>query len=319
LEWARELLPDAIVTVEASDIVRHPDLDVVGIFTLADIRPHLLLQALQHGKHVIAEKPLAASVTEEKKVLAAIESSDRIVTVNLFNRNAWYHAEIQAFIDQGEIGRLAAILISHQTPGLMPTEGHQPEGPPFHDCGMHYVDVARWYARSEYDRWDAQGLRLWGWKDPWWVQAHGSFRNGVAFSITQGFAYGQMAESRVNRCGLDVIGTKGVVRMEHDFGTVSIDYHGVTQTRKKTGPYGGKKLDVLCERFADSLDVGHAVGLPSARDSVVASEVSQAMLDFARQHAAPNIGDRREMEEILEYRARRRQKAEETNPVERRG
>jgi predicted dehydrogenase len=37
----------------------------------------------------------------------------------------------------------------------MPDEEHGPEGPPFHDCGMHYIDLARWYANSEIERWDA--------------------------------------------------------------------------------------------------------------------------------------------------------------------
>ena len=32
--------------------------------------------------------------------------------------------------------------------GLVPGEGHEHEGPAFHDCGMHYVDIARWYAES---------------------------------------------------------------------------------------------------------------------------------------------------------------------------
>lgn len=48
---------------------------------------------------------------------------------------------------EGEIGDLAVIRICHMTPSHMPLEGHDPEGPPFHDCGMHYVDVARWYAK----------------------------------------------------------------------------------------------------------------------------------------------------------------------------
>jgi myo-inositol 2-dehydrogenase/D-chiro-inositol 1-dehydrogenase len=82
-------------------------------------------------------------------------------------RSAWYHHEILDFIARGQIGELAILRLSHQTPGLMPTEGHGPEGPPFHDCGMHYVDVARWYAGSEYDRWHAQDIRMWAWPEPW--------------------------------------------------------------------------------------------------------------------------------------------------------
>ena len=303
LGWARKLIPGVETTREADDITGHAEIDVIGIFTLADIRPRILEESLKREKHVMAEKPIASSVEAERELLRKIEASDRLVAVNLFNRNAWYHEDIQSFISQGQIGELAVVKLSHQTPGLMPTEGHQPEGPPFHDCGMHYVDVARWYAGSEYDRWHALGVRMWSWPDPWWVNVHGQFKSGVVFSITQGFTYGQLAETSVGvNCGIDVIGTKGVVRMQHDFRTVRIQYHGVSHTEQKEGPYGGKKLDVMCERFAQALETGDAGLLPTARDSVVASEVSQAMLDAATRDAAPCIGTPQEMEEILAHR-----------------
>jgi myo-inositol 2-dehydrogenase/D-chiro-inositol 1-dehydrogenase len=86
---------------------------------------------------------MGADVATEWQLVREIEASDRLVAVNLFNRNAWYHQEIQQFIRAGEIGALAVIRICHMIPGHMPAEGHDPEGPPFYDCGMHYVDLAR--------------------------------------------------------------------------------------------------------------------------------------------------------------------------------
>lgn len=311
LAYVRRETPAVTVTKDAEDLFVDESLDVVGIFTLADIRPRFLRRALATGKHVIAEKPIASPVAEEWALLKEIEASDRMVAVNLFNRSAWYHREIQAVIDRGEIGSLGVLRVHHMTPGLMPTEGHQPEGPPFHDCGMHYIDVARWYAGAEYQSWHAQGLRMWGWEDPWWVSAHGSFENGVVFDVTQGFVYGQLAKEKVNACGLEAIGSLGVIRMRHDFETVTIEVRGVTESHTKEGPYGGKKLDVLCETFARSLDAGTNLGFPEARDSVIASQVSQEMLEAATV-AAPVIGSPEEMERILAHRAALR--ANQGNP-----
>jgi len=192
-------------------------IEVVGLFSLADSRPQQIRQALANGKHVLAEKPLGVDVVTEWRLVHEIEASNRFVAVNLFNRNAWYHKDIQQSIAAGEIGDLAVIRVCHMTPGHMPFEGHGPEGPPFHDCGMHYIDVARWYARSEYKDWHAQGLRMWGYKDPWWMQAHGTFANGVVFDITQGFIYGHLVKQQPHNCYVDAIGTKGVARMRHDF------------------------------------------------------------------------------------------------------
>jgi hypothetical protein len=61
---------------------------------------------------------------------------------------------------------------------------------------MHYVDVARWYARGEYvpGQWHAQGQAFWGVPHPWWIEAHGAFSNGVVFSVTQGHNFGHLAK-----------------------------------------------------------------------------------------------------------------------------
>jgi len=275
---------------------------VVGLFTLADSRPAMIRRALKEKKHILAEKPIAADVKTEWQLVKEIEKSGRLVAVNLFNRNAWYHKEIQQYIADGEIGDLAIIRVCHMTPGHMPGEGHEPEGPPFHDCGMHYVDVARWYAKSEFKDWHAQGLRMWNYKDPWWVQAHGTFDNGVVFDITQGFVYGHLAADKTHNCYVDCIGTKGIARMRHDFKTATIEVHGINQTVTHSDPFNDKKLDVMVDLFARSLIAGRNVGVPTPRDSVIASEVAYKMLNDAIDHTPPVIGTPQEMEEILANR-----------------
>ena len=302
-DWAREQLPGLTVGEDAAALMAQGQVDAVGVFTLADARPAIIRAVLARGLHILAEKPLGATIEDEEALLDAIETSGCLVAVNLFNRNTWYHRAMREFITAGQIGQLAILDIAHLTPDLLPTEGHQPEGPPFHDCGMHYVDLARWYAASEYANWHAQGLRIWAWPDPWWVDAHGSFQNGVVFSVTQGFCYGQGAETIPARSGLEAIGTLGVVRMQHDFREVVVAYHGVSHTEMKRGPYEGKKLDILADQLAASLDAGRNVGFPTARDSVIASRVSQQMLDFARDHAAPIVGTPDDLARVIRHKA----------------
>jgi len=301
-ELAAQQVPDAAIYDEPDAIFADKSIDVVGLFTLADARPQQIRQALANKKHVLAEKPIGADVATEWQLVREIEASDRLVAVNLFNRNAWYHKEIRRFIADGEIGDLAVVRICHMTPGHMPAEGHDPEGPPFHDCGMHYVDVARWYAQSEYKSWHAQGLRMWDYKDPWWVQAHGTFANGVVFDITQGFIYGHLAKDKTHNCYVDAIGTKGVARMTHNFVEATVELHGVHNTVSRTAAFNDKKLDVMVDVFARSILVGRNLGVPQARDSVIASEVSWAMLNDAISHCPPVRGTPEEMQQILQHR-----------------
>lgn len=299
---AQRTAPAANIVSDPQAIFDDPSIDIVGLFTLADARPALIRQALAAKKHVLAEKPIAVDSATEWQLVREIEATDRLVAVNLFNRNAWYHKEMQAFIAEGEIGELAIVRVCHMTPGHMPGEGHEPEGPPFHDCGMHYVDVARWYAHSDYATWHAQGVRMWHYKDPWWVQCHGTFKNGVVFDITQGFVYGHLAQEKTHNCYVDLIGTKGVCRMRHDFINATIDCHGINATLQKTGPYNDKKLDVMCDVFARSVLAGENLGFPTARASAVASEVSWAMLNDAIKNQPPSVGTPAELQEILQHR-----------------
>jgi predicted dehydrogenase len=303
LAAARDALPGLATGDDAATMIARGEADAVGVFTLADARPGLIRLALEHGLHILAEKPLAATVAEEEALLRAIEASGRLVAVNLFNRNARYHHAIRDFIAAGELGQLAILDIAHLTPDLLPGEGHGPEGPPFHDCGMHYVDLARWYAGAEYATWHAQGLRMWAWPDPWWVDVHGSFANGVIFHLAQGFCYGQGAETITTRSGLEAVGTLGVAHMRHDFREVVVELHGATRTETLRGPYGGKQLDILADRFADSLDAGRNVGFPTARDSVIASRVAWEMLDFARAYAAPIVGGPDDLARVIRHKA----------------
>jgi predicted dehydrogenase len=301
-QLARQNVPNAAVYEAPDPIFADPSIDVVGLFTLADARPQQIRQALAFRKHVLAEKPLGADVATEWQLVREIEASDRCVAVNLFNRNAWYHKDIQRFIAEGQIGDLAVIRICHMTPGHMPMEGHDPEGPPFHDCGMHYVDVARWHANSEYKSWHAQGIRMWDYKDPWWGQVHGTFANGIVFDITQGFVYGHLAKQQPHNCYLDAIGTEGVARMRHDFSMAAVELYGGQETVYKTAPFNDKKLDVMVDVFARSVIAGKNLGFPQARDSVIASEVSWAMLNDAIANQPPARGNPEEMQQILVHR-----------------
>jgi myo-inositol 2-dehydrogenase/D-chiro-inositol 1-dehydrogenase len=167
---------------------------------------------------------------------------------------------------------------------------------------MHYVDVARWYAKSDYATWHAQGVRMWNHKDPWWVQCHGTFQNGVVFDITQGFVYGHLAQQKTHNCYVDVIGTRGIARMRHDFKNATIECHGVNTTLHKTAMFNDKKLDVMCDIFVKSIIAGRNMGFPTARDSAVASEVSWAMLHDAVKNQPPATGTHKELKMILDHR-----------------
>ncbi len=295
--------PGVKVIDDAELIFDDPEVDVVILTALADSRPDYIRRCVQAGKHIIAEKPLGDTVENEKAVVELVSNSGLLTAVDLYLRNSWYHNTIRDFIDSGEIGDLAIIRLCHLTPGLSPGEGHDYEGPSFHDCGMHYVDLARWYARSEYKTWNAQGVRMWNWKDPWYLQGHGTFENGVVFDITQGHVYGQLSKDQTHNSYIDIIGTKGIARMTHDFKTAVVDLRGTSVTERIERPYGGKNIGTLLSHFAEALRSGRPDDrLPSFADAALASEIAWKFLESASGNDLPVKGTLEELDQIHERR-----------------
>jgi hypothetical protein len=58
----------------------------------------------------------------------------------------------------------------------------------------------------------------------------------------------------------------------------------------------------MVDVFARSILAGNNLGFPQVRDSVIASEVSWAMLDDAMANVPPVRGTAEEMHQILEHR-----------------
>ncbi len=303
-EGAKEIAPQVKFTLNEDDIFLDPTIDVVALCALADVRFGQIEKAIKHGKHVFAEKPLAIDLLSEEKAVEMAEKADLITATNLCLRSSLFVKEINDFIQSGEIGSLAIIRICHMTPGLAPGEGHEAEGPSFHDCGIHYVDLARWFAHSEFKTAHAQAIRMWSYKDPWWLQCHGTFENGVVFDITQGHVYAQLAKVQTHNSYIDIIGTKGIVRMTHDFKTATIEKRGVNVTDTVRLPHGDKNMGRMYDLLAEAVLSGNKNNpLPTFRDAYVASKFAWDMLHDASAHDMPAIGSEEELEEIRRRRA----------------
>lgn len=299
---AQELVPEVRIIDSPEVMYQDPTLDVIGSWANDDSRPDQVRHALAAGKHMIIEKPIAPTSEEGHRLLKELKQSDRLVAVNLFNRNAWYHHKAKAFVDSGQIGKVGVLRVCHMTAGIIPDWGPSADIPPLHTCGMHYVDVARWYANSEYERWHAIGVRMWDEPRPWWGSVHGNFKNGIVFEITNGFIYGQLAKDKSCRCYFECIGTHGFVRFEHDFKTVRLEMHGVDQTVSTEGLYGGKKFDVMLGTMARSIDASRNLGFPTADDAVIAFDIAGRMqADVETGHPA-RIGSTDDLEAIRQHK-----------------
>src|SRR5213080_3329208 len=87
-------------------LVEQDDVAVVAIAVPPDLQPAIAQHALELGKPVFLEKPLAANVTDAKMILDSARRSGRptLIDFNFPELPSWRRAK--AILDAGVIGRL---------------------------------------------------------------------------------------------------------------------------------------------------------------------------------------------------------------------
>jgi predicted dehydrogenase len=90
-------------------LLQDPSIEVVGICVPAQFHVEIALAALEAGKHLFIEKPLALSLEETDQLIAQAEQSSRKVMVG-FNMR-WHRLvrEAREIIQQGTLGALQMI------------------------------------------------------------------------------------------------------------------------------------------------------------------------------------------------------------------
>jgi predicted dehydrogenase len=106
IELVRTRYPGVRTTREPDDVIHADDVDAVIVSTPTSTHFPLALAALESGKHVLCEKPLAMSVRECDQLIAAAEKADRVLSVGhtfIFNPGIRMMREL---IADGEVGRI---------------------------------------------------------------------------------------------------------------------------------------------------------------------------------------------------------------------
>ena len=132
-------------------VVRRKDIDVVIVCTPPDIHAEITLAALDEGKHVLCEKPLARTVAEGEAMMASANAK-RLVLKCGFNHR--HHPAIMAakkLFDEGAIGDPVFLRSVY---GICGRPGYEKEwradpkitsGGQLMEQGIHVIDLFRWF------------------------------------------------------------------------------------------------------------------------------------------------------------------------------
>ena len=135
---------------DAEEMMATGKLDAVSICVPNALHAPLTIAALNHGLHVLCEKPMAMSVAEGETMLAAARKSGKNLMVNFSYRFSPMSYALKAQVDAGVLGDIYfGRTVWHRHRGF-PQFGSwfgqraMSGGGPLIDLGVHRLDLALW-------------------------------------------------------------------------------------------------------------------------------------------------------------------------------
>ncbi|KQQ66257.1 Gfo/Idh/MocA family protein [Microbacterium sp. Leaf320] len=154
---ARHGIPFA--TAERAALFARDDVDVVYIATPAVTHTAITVEALDAGKHVLVEKPIATSAADAELLFDRAAQANRFLMEAMWMRFNPLHVEVIDRIAAGELGAIRHVRASFGTPFFPRPGKERPEdgGSILRDRGIYPVTLAHWFL-GEPRALDARGV-----------------------------------------------------------------------------------------------------------------------------------------------------------------
>lgn len=133
-------------------LIERDDIDVVDICTPGDSHAEIAIAALEAGKHVLCEKPLANSVAEAEAMAEAAQKASGLAMVGFNYRRVPALALARQLIEQGRLGEFRHVraqylqdwLTDPQFPLVWRLRQESAGSGALGDLGAHIIDLAQY-------------------------------------------------------------------------------------------------------------------------------------------------------------------------------
>jgi predicted dehydrogenase len=200
------------------------DVDLVSVCAPNFLHKQIGVAALEAGKHVICEKPLATTLADAKALVQAAAKSRRLLMYAEDWLNAPAILRARHIVQQGAIGRVLYIKAKECHNGshsiYAQTKRYCGGGAMIH-LGIHPMAFARWLAESEIV--EVAGMTTGGGQKNFfhknyggedWSAALVTMANGVRAFIEGNYVtHGGMDDA------IEIYGTKGLIKIDLTFGS----------------------------------------------------------------------------------------------------
>ena len=138
--------PDAKVYTDYRELLADKSIDAVFVLTPNVSHAEITCAALESGKHVLCEKPMAATEADAKKMLEARDKSGKLLTIGYQYRHFPVNQVAKKTIDDGWLGDIYYAEALYLRRRGVPTWGvftdkSKQGGGPLIDIGTHALDL----------------------------------------------------------------------------------------------------------------------------------------------------------------------------------
>ena len=139
----------AKVYKDYNDLLSDPEIDVVHVCTPNVSHCPITVAAFGAGKHVLCEKPMAATTEDAKKMMDAWKKSGKKFTIGYQNRFRPDAQMLKRTCEEGKLGEVYFAKAHAVRRRAVPTWGVFPDkskqgGGPLIDIGTHALDITLW-------------------------------------------------------------------------------------------------------------------------------------------------------------------------------
>jgi predicted dehydrogenase len=283
-------------------------LDAVSVTSPAPFHLENVLAAARHGVHVLCEKPLAENEADGLKMVEAMKQAKRHLFVGFIYRFSEMTRRVRDAIRDGAIGELRSIRLVNiwDCHGKYIRDPNSPvvqadaaaddhgrvlnlrrdrfmrEGGPMIDCGVHQIDLARWWAGSEIDSFTGHGTRIDDeYNTPDHVYIHATHENGVHSMIESSYSYGHTAREQQTHYRFEAIGTNGIIFFDSAINSFQL----ATPDAITRFPFNqGKGFNAMYEQFRDAIETGQAGAFATGEDGIIATRIARQAVAMVADH-----------------------------------
>lgn len=132
-------------------VIEREDVELLLVCTPPNLHASMSIAALNKGKHVLCEKPLARNPDEAKMMVDAAQENGMKLKSGFNLRHHPAVRQARKWVDEGVIGELMFLRCRY---GIGGREGYEKEwranhetsgGGQLMDQGMHVIDLSRWF------------------------------------------------------------------------------------------------------------------------------------------------------------------------------